>query len=169
MTSSAPPDHGRRGFLRGTATRRPMRPPWALAEAAFVDRCTRCMACAEHCPEQILVRGSGGFPELDTALGGCTFCADCVTACEPLALDRAAGDVPWHWRAAIDTMCLASRGVVCESCRDACDAGALRFPLIGRPAAPALDAERCTGCGACVAGCPAGAITLVQITEAVPA
>jgi ferredoxin-type protein NapF len=57
--------------------------------------------------------------------------------------------------------CLARSGVVCHSCGDACPDRAIRFrPTIGAPAHPELDPDLCTGCGCCVAACPAGAIII---------
>jgi ferredoxin-type protein NapF len=116
--------------------------PWALAEAAFLARCTRCNACIDACPERIVIRGSGGFPEVDFAKGGCTFCGRCADVCAPRALDRAVGE-PWAVKAAIGAGCLARNRVVCRSCGERCEAR-----------------ERCTGCGACAPVCPVSAITL---------
>lgn len=57
--------------------------------------------------------------------------------------------------------CLARRGVVCQTCRDACPEGAVRFPpLLARVALPVVDLAACTGCGACVEACPVGAIRM---------
>ena len=75
-----------RGRLRGGPP--PLRPPWALAEPAFLEACTRCDACRAACPEGILVRGSGGFPLVDFQRGECTFCGRCAAACEDGALTR---------------------------------------------------------------------------------
>jgi len=42
--------NARRQFLRGhTRAAPPLRPPHALAEDAFIERCTRCDACREAC------------------------------------------------------------------------------------------------------------------------
>ncbi|MDX1593094.1 MAG: ferredoxin-type protein NapF [Gammaproteobacteria bacterium] len=152
----------RRAFLTA-GTRRlslPARPPWSVDEARFVSGCTRCEACITACPERILVRGDGGFPEVDFRRGGCTFCGDCARACpEPLFARPGGGTAPWALRADVGEACLGRAGVVCELCRDACDARALRF-VAGRRrlTAPSLDADRCTGCGACVSACPPGAL-----------
>jgi ferredoxin-type protein NapF len=56
-------------------------------------------------------------------------------------------------------------GVVCSSCRDACPAQAIHFPILSRLPLPEVDAEACTGCGACVSVCPVGAIALQARTQ----
>lgn len=149
----------RRALFGGCPT--PLRPPWSVAEAAFTDACTRCGQCLSACPEGILVRGDGGFPSVEFSLGECTFCRACRDACpEPVFLDPAEHP-PWQQTAQIAELCLCQHGVVCQNCRDACPESAIRFPpRLGGPALPLLDAQRCTGCGACVASCPVQAITI---------
>ncbi len=57
--------------------------------------------------------------------------------------------------------CLARKNIVCRSCSESCDAGAILIRLaVGGAGVPQLDAAACTGCGDCVAVCPASAITL---------
>jgi ferredoxin-type protein NapF len=150
----------RRGFLTGRRARGRPAMPWALPEDEFLARCTRCNACVDACPERIVVRGSGGFPEVHFAKGGCTFCGRCADACAPRALDRALGE-PWALKAAIGERCLARQRVVCRSCGERCEARAIRFvPALGGAADPQVDRDRCTGCGACVAACPVSAIDM---------
>jgi len=163
MVATALPNRSRRALFKGQArTQPPLRPPWALAEADFISSCTRCSACIDACPESIVSRGDGGFPVVDFSHGECTFCQACVQACEPRAL-RADGpgvDVgaPWSIKAAVQDSCLALHGVHCQTCRDACPTSAIGFPLrVGVPH-PVVDPERCTGCGACIAPCPADAL-----------
>ena len=165
----AGPDRARRAFLKGVFHRRapeaepePLRPPWTDAQHLF-DACSRCGDCLHACPEHILIAGVGGFPEVDFGAGSgeCTFCGACVECCRSAVFepDR---DPPWTVRAVIsETRCLAAAGVHCEACRDACGETAVRFrPRLGGPPRPMLDPDRCTGCGACAAHCPADAITL---------
>lgn len=155
------PDPTRRALLFGTrSAATPIRPPWALAEAGFLEACTACGACVEQCPEQVLSVGAGRHPVFDPHLGECTFCGACAQACPTRALDRA-GDA-WTLRALAGDACLARLGVVCSSCRDACPEQAVRFPLQARIPVPVVDADRCTGCGACVGVCPVDAMTLRQ-------
>ena|GEM_PF-215205 len=157
------PDLSRRGLLRGrTRHTQAFRPPWALAEPLFVDACTRCRACVERCPEQVLVIGDGGFPEFDAKRGECTFCGDCAGVCESKALDPGNLARPWLLQATVSDMaCLAHSGVVCASCQDPCPEQAIRMqPVRGAVAIPQIDAARCIGCGACVSACPTSAITM---------
>lgn len=156
-------DVGRRAFFRGQA--RPKsenRPPWALAENEFIDRCTRCGDCLKACPTHILVVGDGGYPTVSFAIGECTFCGDCLHACHPGALRRDIPEQPaWPYKALIEESCLPRHGVECRVCGDYCEPRAIRFaPRLGGSPLPKLDAERCTGCGACVAPCPATAIRI---------
>ncbi len=151
-------------LLRGDLSRRraPLRPPWAMAEREFIAVCTRCDGCIGACPHGILVRGRGGFPRVDFRRGGCDFCARCLDACKAGAL-RHGGARPWALRAALAEHCLTRSGVECRICAEQCDGRAIRFELrAGAPARPVLDAARCSGCGACVAPCPAGAIEMCR-------
>ena len=155
----------RRGFLRGrfAAERAPLRPPWALAEAAFAACCTRCGACQRACPAAIVVAGAGGYPEVDFTRGECSFCGECAAACQPRALLRADGRPAWQLALTLGDGCIARQGVECRVCGESCGEGAIRFvPRIGGAALPLVAPERCTGCGACVAPCPAAAIDLKQ-------
>jgi ferredoxin-type protein NapF len=164
-------DASRRGFLRGARGAAPLRPPWALADdAAFTQACTRCGDCVRACPQQVLRAGDGGYPEIRFAVRGCTLCGDCARACRPAALRRVEGRPPWNLRAEIGNTCLARRQVECRVCGDACEAQAIGFrPRLGGVALPRVDADRCTGCGACVAPCPAGAVAIQRASAARPA
>jgi ferredoxin-type protein NapF len=141
----------------------PWRPPWATA--GFEDACTRCGACLDACPENILVVGDGGFPEVDVSEGSgeCTFCRACVDACPEPAFDDPDRTGPWDWVARIEAGCLAKNGIVCQTCGDVCDYDAIPFaPEESGPPVPWLKTDACTGCGACVAACPAQVISIVH-------
>ena len=55
-----------------------IRPPWSVNEEDFTDKCTRCGDCILVCETQIIVKGDGGFPEIQFDKGECTFCQKCV-------------------------------------------------------------------------------------------
>lgn len=162
----------RRAFL---SVRRPpresaLRPPWAMAEPAFLEQCSRCGECIRLCPTGLLVLGSGSYPEADftpgRAMAGCTFCGECRVACQPQALQQQPDIAPWSLRAVIGISCLAAQSVVCRTCGELCEAGAIRFPpRLGGVALPYVTADVCTGCGACLADCPTHAIRIHSIAD----
>ena len=151
-------DQSRRRFLTGRLARpdAAARPPWSR-ESTLVASCTGCGACVVACPQQIL-RLDAGLPRVDFSDAECTFCGACATACPEPVFDRALRPAFPHV-VAVTSRCFAARGIVCQSCRDACAEAAIRFPpRLGGPAQPVLTAALCSGCGACIAACPADAI-----------
>lgn len=155
-------NHARRGFLRGRVRPQvaPMRPPWALPETEFLARCTRCGNCSVICPSKI-IRIHEGYPQIDFSGGACTFCAECVRVCVPAALRRNDEELPWLRKAVVAESCIANKGVECRICGEQCDESAIHFaPRLEGPPLPEIRDEICTGCGACVAPCPAHAIRI---------
>lgn len=152
-------------FLRGDfgGNRQAFRPPWAVAEAGFVELCNRCGDCLGACPEKILEKGRGGFPQVNFLLGECTFCGECNKVCKSKALRQDADAAPWALKAQIAPACLALNQVVCRSCGETCPTGAIRFRVAsGAVARPEVDPAACSGCGACVGPCPVAAVTLAE-------
>lgn len=151
----------RREFFRLGRTAPELRPPWALAEESFLDRCNRCGDCVAACPRHLLALGAGGFPVIGFSRGGCDVCGACAAVCRPGALARHDDRPALPLLAAVANTCLSLAGTHCRVCGDWCEAGALRFrPLLGGRAQVQIDDGRCTGCGACVARCPAGALAM---------
>ena len=156
----------RRQLFRGdTGSKRlPMRPPWTVAEPLFTADCSRCGDCIQHCPEQILFKGSGGFPEVDFQHGECTFCGSCADICQaPIfnSTEHSTEQQPWSLKAVIGERCITYKQVVCRSCVEQCDVEAISLkPQLGGVGIPELSTDLCTGCGACIAPCPTQAITI---------
>lgn len=146
---------------RAPAAPLPIRPPGALPEPKFQSQCTTCDECVTACPEAIIVRGSGGFPEVDFRRGECTFCMRCVDVCADGALSRTTEPV-WQLEVRVLDKCLARRQVICQTCADVCDTEAIRFhPQLGTVATPRISHDVCTGCGACIAACPENALEVI--------
>ena len=139
-----------------------IRPPWAVSEDLFIELCTRCDECIRVCPENIISRGAGGFPEVDFIDSGCELCEDCVEVCQSKALligsDK---DFAWSHKVKVTDKCLPHLGVICRSCYEACEQKAISFTLAaGKTAEPELNLENCNGCGFCIAMCPVDAIVI---------
>ncbi|EKV31323.1 Ferredoxin-type protein NapF (periplasmic nitrate reductase) [Caenispirillum salinarum AK4] len=156
----------RRGLFRrlaGARTVEAVRPPGALPERRFLDACSGCGDCADACPTGVIVMASG-VPEVNFSKAGCEFCGACADACRPGAIRPASEAAPgpaWTHGIAIGAGCLSAAGVVCRVCGEQCEAGAIRFRLsVGGRSSPELDPDLCTGCGACVGPCPAGAVAV---------
>jgi len=160
-----PANPARRALLRGGHARPIARPPYAIDEGRFTEDCTRCNACIEACPEDLLQRGDGGFPELRFGHGECTFCSDCAAACPTPAL-QLLGHRPWRWQATVSAGCLMPQGITCRSCGDACPTAAIVFDPRRPNAAPAIASDRCNGCGSCVGTCPGHAIHMHEADDA---
>ena len=157
-------NHSRRALFGGRRTlpSAVLRPPWALPDDRFSALCSGCGLCITVCPERILIPDRCRLPQIDFSRGECTFCRDCVTVCPEPAFGNT-DQRPWQQTARIDSHCLTGQGVYCESCRDPCESRAIRFhPALGGLALPQVDADRCSGCGACVAVCPSDAIRVVR-------
>jgi ferredoxin-type protein NapF len=156
-------DLSRRRYFRGQfrSTETQLRMPWLVMPEQFTDLCTRCGDCLAACPEQIVVKGDGGFPELDFKLGECSFCGQCADACAESLFSQDRCQQPWDYVANITDDCFAKNSISCRSCQDACEPAAIRFQLkIGGAAEPSIDTELCSGCGACVAVCPKQAVSI---------
>lgn len=144
----------------------PPRPPWAIAEWAFVRRCDGCLACVDACREGVITTGDDGLPELDFRFSGCDFCGACVSACDRGALRRnpAARTPAFRVALTIDDNCRARAGEPCRTCSEFCDNYAIRFQVTDDGlSVPTLLAGSCNGCGACVGPCPSRSIHLTRL------
>ena len=139
------------------------RPPYALAEAAFLRACTRCDHCITACPHEVLFalparlgNQVAGTPAMDLLNRGCHLCADwpCVQVCEPNALRLPSETETAQLRLArvdIDPAhCLPYRGPECGACGSICPVPGALFWDGPRPS---IVAELCVGCALCREAC----------------
>ena len=138
--------------------------PWLKNTEHFLDRCTQCQTCINHCPESIIEKGQGGYPTVNFNLGECTYCQECANHC-PEDLFDLEQPAAWALSLNINDQCFTERGIVCQSCRDVCEPQAIAFKYTHSSIPkPVVDESLCTQCGACVSSCPANAISLLQQT-----
>jgi len=150
----------RRLFNRGKT--HVIRPPWSRNDIEFTDICSQCDQCIQVCETHIIIKGDGGFPEVDFKNGECIFCKKCAEAC-PEAIFNDTHKQAWQLAAIVNDSCLANQGIWCQSCKDACAPNAIIFkPAIGKAPHPDINLEACTGCGACVSPCPNNSISLTS-------
>lgn len=155
-------DFDRRRFLRGGKAP-PLRPPWAKPENTFLELCTGCGNCINHCPQQILEAGRLNCPQVNFLKGECSFCGECVNRCDTKALEMISGQAPWYRKACFAESCLNILGVLCRVCGEHCEKRAISFrPSKGGYPQPALAEAVCNGCGACFSACPVQAIGIIE-------
>jgi len=148
----------------------PILPPGAGSLDRFAGACTRCYACVQKCPTQVIRAGTpraaelgaAFLPVLDMERGVCKqFCSTCTQACPVGALapmraeekDRLQIGVARIERGA----CIAwSDGEHCMVCQEFCPYGAISIaPSEAGIPRPVVNEAVCRGCGACQNQCPA--------------
>lgn len=134
-------------------------PPWVRSDRDYYQQCVRCHKCISACPENILIKDKADFPQVNFSAGGCDYCGACAGACQHDVFYTDLRLRPWNQFAEVNQDCLSYIGVTCQSCKDSCDIGAIRFSFkVAQTPQPLLDTKACTGCGMCVSVCPAKAI-----------
>ncbi len=143
-----------------------IRPPYAIPELEFLLACTRCDACREACPHQVIFplparlgMDVAATPALDLLNRGCHLCVDwpCVTVCEPHALrhpeptDDLPVPLPRFAQMTIDVnQCLPYLGPECGACEGVCP---VPGALVWERERPVIDMAICAGCGLCREAC----------------
>lgn len=127
-----------------------LRPPGAVAESLFLERCTRCADCAKACPYgTISFDQRNGTPVIFPDQVPCHLCEDfpCIAACGTDALLPVQGrqDVRMGVAVVSHRLCTASQG--CHACVGQCPANALEMDF--DTLRLTVLTERCVGCGMC--------------------
>ena len=153
--------NSKRHLLRGRiSASMPFRPPWAIDEESFIDLCTRCHECVNQCPQHVIKKGGGGFPEMNFTRAGCDFCERCADVCQSNALQIQNEDA-FNTLVTINQDCFSERGIVCRSCGEVCESRAISFKqVVGGVTHVLMNTSSCNGCGECISLCPANSISL---------
>jgi MauM/NapG family ferredoxin protein len=183
------------GGGRDAARPRLLRPPGALPENEFLQRCIKCSLCQQACPTGALQpavaqAGVEGFwsPVLVPRRGWCEFaCTRCGEVCPTGAITRlsAARKTGYDGRPPVSIgtafvdrgRCLPwAMGTPCIVCEEVCptDPKAIWFEVVEergrhgelrRLQRPLVEAARCVGCGICENKCPVGAEAAIRISS----
>ena len=128
-----------------------LRPPGAVSESLFLERCTACGDCVEACPhDSIQVSEQDERPVIFPDHVPCYVCEDfpCIMACETEALLSVSGgitEVNMGVAKVRHRMCTAPQG--CNACVSKCPTGAIQMDFSSF--AITVDEARCVGCGIC--------------------
>lgn len=131
-----------------------LRPPGAVDEALFLDRCTRCSDCAKACPHgSIVFHQQDGTPVIFPDQIPCYLCDDtpCIAACATDALLPVAGrdEIRMGIARVLHRVCTAAQG--CHACASKCPTQALSMDFDTQRMV--VTADRCVGCGQCEQVC----------------
>ena len=156
----------------------PIVPAGALSARNFAQHCTACQLCVSVCPNEVL-RPSTDLkklmqPEMSYERGYCRpECTKCAEVCPAGAIhpisraDKSSiqiGHAVW-----IKANCVPlTEGVECGNCARHCPSGAIQMVPSDRndPESvkiPIINEERCIGCGACEALCPARPFSAIYV------
>ncbi len=149
-------------------------PPGAQSIQQLSARCTGCQLCVSACPNQVLRgtdHGSGMLqPTMAFERGYCRVnCVTCAEVCPAGAIrpiTPAQKSSMQIGRAVInlDRCITVTDKVTCTACAKICPPRVIN--LVGpedAPKKPVVDAERCTGCGACEYVCPARPFAAIYV------
>jgi len=157
-----------------------VRPPAALEEEDFTNRCIRCGNCMKVCPTNALhpvmfQSGPEGVwtPQLVPEIGYCeyycTLCGrTCPTGAIP-ALDEGQKLKVKLGLAEVDrSICLPwAEGKECIVCQEHCPVSEKAIKLdtySGGPAKPYVDEHLCVGCGICQNKCPVRPLRAIRVS-----
>jgi ferredoxin-type protein NapG len=126
-----------------------LRPPGAVGEAIFLERCTKCSDCMKVCPHESIVIHQDGTPVIYPDQMPCYLCDDtpCIAACATEALLPLGSDNEARMGVAVINHRLCTAGQGCHACVSKCPTDALTMDFDAQRLVVAV--ERCVGCGMC--------------------
>ncbi|MFA6320799.1 MAG: 4Fe-4S binding protein [Candidatus Omnitrophota bacterium] len=169
---------GRGNFQAGAV----IRPPAALEEEDFVNRCIRCGNCMKVCITNglqpvMFQAGAGGIwtPQLLPEAGYCEYqCTLCGHTCPTGAIPSLSREKKMKVKlglAEIDqSICLPwAKHTECLVCQEHCPVADKAIKLNtygGGPAKPYIDEDLCVGCGICQNKCPVRPERAIKVNPA---
>ena len=127
-----------------------LRPPGAVKEDMFLERCTQCGDCIDACPHDVIVSlAVQETPGIFPGEAPCQLCEDfpCIEACETDALMpiRNMYEVSMGIAKVSERMCTAGNG--CNACVSKCPTAAISMDF--GTFLVVVDESLCVGCGSC--------------------
>jgi ferredoxin-type protein NapG len=131
-----------------------LRPPGAVEEQLFLERCTKCNDCVTACPPgAIVAHPQDGTPVLFADQSPCLLCEDlpCIAACGTEALLPVERITQVRMGIAILSQRLCTAGQGCHACVSKCPTDALVMDVASLHLS--IMKEACVGCGMCEMVC----------------
>ena len=131
-----------------------LRPPGAVTDHEFLERCTKCGDCIDACPHTVIRKLSeDDSPAIFPEERACRLCDDfpCIAACETDALLPIESLHEVHMGLAMVSSSLCTAGNGCNACVSQCPMDALSMDF-GKFSVN-VDDRRCVGCGLCQYTC----------------
>ena len=164
----------------------PIRPPGALAEAAFLDKCIRCGECMKACPTNtiqpaFLESGLEGLwsPLLKMRVGYCEYhCNLCSQVCPTEAIAKLPLEKKQKIKIGLSMVdknrCLPyAYGRACQTCYDQCPLPEKAITMVTASVTrgektitlkqPQIDPKLCIGCGICENKCPVAGEAAIRV------
>ena len=164
------------------ARKTPIVPPGAMSLKNMAQHCTGCQLCVSVCPNGVL-RPSTALdtlmqPESSYEKGYCRpECNKCSEVCpagaiRPISVEDKSSTQIGHAVWVKENCIIVSDGVDCGNCARHCPVGAIK--MVPMPTEnkvsnkrlvriPAIDEERCIGCGACENLCPSRPFSAIYV------
>ena len=155
----------------------PLTPPGSVSAKHMQQHCTACQLCVSSCPNNVL-RPSTDLkhfmqPTLSFERGYCRpECTRCSQVCptgaiQPITKEEKTAIHVGHAVWVKDNCVVLTDGVSCGNCARHCPTGAIQMVEYNHNGnivlIPAVDTNRCIGCGACEHLCPARPFSAIYV------
>ena len=155
----------------------PLTPPGSLSARHMQQHCTACQLCVSACPNHVLRPSTDLMhfmqPTLSFERGYCRpECTRCSQVCptgaiRPITKEEKTAIHVGHAVWVKDNCVVLTDGVSCGNCARHCPTGAIQmvdYEHQGKTVQiPAVDANKCIGCGACEHLCPSRPFSAIYV------
>ena len=152
----------------------PITPPGSVSARHMQKHCTACQLCVSSCPNNVLRPSTDLMHFMQPVMSfergycrpECTRCSEvCPTgAIKPISREEKTDIHVGHAVWIKDNCVVFTDGVSCGNCARHCPTGAIQMiDYEGTVKVPAVDENKCIGCGACENLCPARPFSAIYV------